>query len=353
MKNEWKGTLVQSNSTLKDCMRAINRNVAFKIAVIVENDLVIKGVVTDGDIRRALLGGLTLETLAKDVMNTSPVTVSAEEPEATAKRLMLELGIISIPVVNGQNEIVDIAILKEITAEKILDNPVFIMAGGFGTRLRPLTDNCPKPLLKVGPRPLLETIVIRLKSQGFRNFYVSTHYLAEHIRDYFGDGSSLGVNITYVHEENPLGTAGALSLLPKRIADLPLLMLNGDILTNMDFSKLLDFHYENNNVATMCVKQYQYQVPYGVIKGNGHEITSIVEKPTHNFFVNAGIYMLNNSLVNSLKKDEVMDMPTFLDERMQAGEKVSMFPIHEYWLDIGRMEDFHKAQKDFFNLGLE
>ena len=227
------------------------------------------------------------------------------------------------------------------------------MAGGFGSRLQPLTDNCPKPMLKVGPRPLLETIILRLKAQGFRNFYISIYYLAEQIKEHFGDGSQFGVNVNYVVEDSPLGTGGALSMLPPSISKLPLLMLNGDILTNIDFKQLLEYHNKNNNAATMCVKQYQYQVPYGVIEGDGHIVTSINEKPTHSFFVNAGIYVLNNSIVTSLDNKEVKDMPSLLEEKMESGETVSMFPIHEYWLDIGRMEDLQRAQKDFDNLGLE
>ncbi|MBY7911379.1 nucleotidyltransferase family protein [Vibrio fluvialis] len=353
MMNEWQKSLVASDATLKECMEVINKNIVFKIAVVVETDFTIKGVVTDGDIRRALLNGKNLDTLATVIMNADPVTISKPYSRTSACNLMLDLGISSLPVTNDENKVVDIAVLRELSEEKVLNNPVFLMAGGFGTRLRPLTDNCPKPMLQIGPRPLLETLIMRLKGQGFRNFFFSTHYLAEQIRQHFGDGSKFGINVTYVHEEKPLGTAGALSLLPSSRSQLPLLMLNGDILTNVNFAQLLEFHNDHGNSATMCVKKFEYQVPYGVIKGKGHEVTSIVEKPTHSFFVNAGIYVLNSSVINSLKKEEVKDMPSLLDEKIQVGERVSMFPIHEYWLDIGRMEDFNKAQKDFYNLGLE
>jgi dTDP-glucose pyrophosphorylase len=334
-------------------MEVINQNIAFKIAVVVDQTNTIKGVVTDGDVRRALLNGKNIEAPVIDIMNTEPMTIMEPYSRESVRNIMMEKGIPSLPVLNEYDEVIDIAVLRELSDIKVVENPVFLMAGGFGTRLRPLTDNCPKPMLKVGPRPLLETIVLRLKAQGFRNFYISTHYLAEQVKDYFEDGSRFGINVNYVHEENPLGTAGALSLLPSTISKLPLLMLNGDILTNVNFARLLEFHNSNVNAATMCVKQYQYQVPYGVINGDGHIVTSIVEKPTHSFFVNAGIYVLNHSIVTSLKNEEVKDMPSLLDEKMKCGENVSMFPIHEYWLDIGRMEDFHTAQKDFYNLGLE
>jgi len=353
MKNKWQKTLVNTTATLKQCMKVINQNITFKIAVVIDSNSKIKGVITDGDIRRALLNGKNLETTAPDIMNKSPLTISESFPIESARNLMITKGISSLPVVNDKNEVVDIVVLTEDLDLKTIENPVFLMAGGFGSRLKPLTDDCPKPMLKVGPRPLLETIILKLKAQGFRNFYISIHYLADQVKEHFGDGSRFGVNIDYVHEESPLGTGGALSLLPSSISKLPLLMLNGDILTNIDFTQLLEFHEKNNNLATMCVKQYQYQVPYGVINGDGHIITSIVEKPTHSFFVNAGIYVLNNSIVTSLDSEEVKDMPSLLEEKMQSGKTISMFPIHEYWLDIGRMEDLHRAQRDFNNLELE
>lgn len=353
MSDEWKKLLVNPTATLKQCMEVINQNIAFKIALVTDGNLNINGVVTDGDIRRALLSGRNLETTAFDIMNKTPLTISEPYSREIARNIMMAKGISAMPVVNSNNEVVDVAVLNEVLDVKIVENPVFLMAGGFGTRLRPLTDDCPKPMLKIGTRPLLETIILRLKAQGFRNFYISTHYLAEQVRKHFGDGGRFGVNVNYVHEEFPLGTAGALSLLPSSISKLPLLMLNGDILTNVNFAQLLEFHNSNENCATMCVKQYEYEVPYGVISGDGEQVISIVEKPTHSFFVNAGIYVLNNSVVSSLKCEEVKDMPTLLGEKIHGGENVSMFPIHEYWLDIGRLEDFHKAKKDFHDLGLE
>lgn len=354
MNIEWQKSLVKPTATLRQCMQAINQNIVYKIAVVIDENSIIKGVITDGDIRRALLDGRNIETNAFDIMNKNPFTISETSGSETIKNLMMAKGISSLPVVNSNNEVVDIAVLSKVLDVNIIENPVFLMAGGFGSRLSPLTDNCPKPMLKVGPRPLLETIILRLKAQGFRNFYISTHYLAEQVKEHFGNGSHFGVNIKYVHEESPLGTGGALSLLPSSMSKLPLLMLNGDILTNINFTQLLDFHNTNGNSATMCVKEYQYQVPYGVINGDGHIVTSIVEKPTQNFFVNAGIYVLNNSIIKSLlDSEEAIDMPSLLEEKMKTGESISMFPIHEYWLDIGRMEDLHRAQKDFHNLELE
>jgi NDP-sugar pyrophosphorylase family protein len=193
---------------------------------------------------------------------------------------------------------------------------------------------------------MLERLINNFKSYGFYKFYISIHYLPEVIRSYFGDGSQFGIEITYIHEEKPLGTAGALSLLPKSLPKDPLIMINGDILTNVDFSRVIDFHVKKKNDATMCVREYSYQIPYGVINGNGKHIISMMEKPTKRFFVNAGIYVLSHHVVQSVKKNQRIDMPDLLQLHINDHQNILMFPIHEYWLDIGRMEDFQKAQQD-------
>jgi NDP-sugar pyrophosphorylase family protein len=225
------------------------------------------------------------------------------------------------------------------------------MAGGFGTRLRPLTDNCPKPMLKVGGKPMLEILIDSFIKSGFNNFYISTHYLPEQIRDYFDDGSSKGVNITYVHEESPLGTGGALGLLPENMAKLPLVLINGDILTKVDFGKLIEFHDNNKAESTMCVREYEYQVPFGVVEGEGNNVTSMIEKPIQRFFINAGIYILNSSVIDTVKPHNYLDMPTLLEQQIANSQTVVKFPIYEYWLDIGRMDDFNRAQRDYSSLG--
>jgi NDP-sugar pyrophosphorylase family protein len=220
------------------------------------------------------------------------------------------------------------------------------MAGGFGTRLRPLTNNCPKPMLKVGDKPILEQILLNFVEAGFHRFYISTHYMPEVIRDYFGNGEKWGISIQYVHEEEPLGTGGALGLLPHDEIDQPLFMMNGDLLTSLNLHSFLEFHETHNGVATMCVREYEHQVPYGVITSEGTQIKSMVEKPVHRFFVNAGIYLLDPALVKSVVPGTRIDMPTLLEGQIDGGSAVNMFPIHEYWLDIGRMDDFHKAQTE-------
>ena len=224
------------------------------------------------------------------------------------------------------------------------------MAGGFGTRLRPLTESCPKPMLKLGDKPILELIMLRFIHAGFHRFYISTHYLPEMIREYFGDGSKWNVNIRYVHEETPLGTGGALGLLPEDLPALPLILINGDVLTNVDFERVLEFHNKHNAAATMCVRDYEYQVPFGVINGEGNKIISMVEKPVQRFFVNAGIYVISPQIWRSVTQNNRIDMPTLLEQFISRQANVMMFPIHEYWLDIGRVEDYHRAQTDILSL---
>ncbi len=218
------------------------------------------------------------------------------------------------------------------------------MAGGFGKRLYPLTREVPKPLLPVGEKPILQTILEQLAEGGFSQFFLAVHYRSEQVRAHFGDGSKWGVRIEYLEERQPLGTAGALSLLDQTMIDAPLLMMNGDLLTRLDFGQLVDFHGEHGGLATMCVREYDFQIPYGVVHGDGDQVTDIIEKPVQKFFVNAGIYILEPELLGQCRPDEAIDMPDLLRQVVNDGRKVSMFPIHEYWLDIGRMEEYERAQ---------
>lgn len=348
MSYDWKNILIKPDQPIRDALTVIDSE-ALRIALVVDSDLCLVGVVTDGDIRRGLLKNLTLSDDVELIMNKSPLTITQNTPRKDAIRMMQSKGILAIPIVN-EMKIVGLETLQKMGEQQSKLNPVFIMAGGFGTRLKPLTDNCPKPMLKVGEKPILEVMLNSFIKSGFVNFYISTHYLPEMIREYFGDGSKWNVKITYVYEDNPLGTGGALGLLPSDIHELPLILINGDILTNIDFERVLAFHSKHQAVATMCVREYDYQVPYGVINGEGNRVLSMVEKPVQRFFVNAGIYILSPHIVQSVEKNKKIDMPTLLKRHMEAGQEVLMFPIHEYWLDIGRMDDFHKAQIDIKNL---
>lgn len=344
----WKKVVIESSVSIKGALKVIDKE-ALRVALVVESNKLV-GIVTDGDIRRGILKGIDLIDPVKKVMNKTPLSANVNLSTAELKKLMQQKQILSLPLVDEQGQLVGLKTLHETLSIEKRENPVFIMAGGFGTRLRPLTDNCPKPMLKVGDKPMLETLINHFKSHGFYKFYISTHYLPEVIVDYFGDGSSFEVEITYVHEETPLGTGGALSLLPRSLPNEPLILINGDILTNVDFSKVLDFHIKYKCDATMCVRDYEIKIPFGVIEGEGHEITAIVEKPTYRYFVNAGIYIISNKIISSLPNNEYLDMPTLFEKKQQKGFKTLKFPIHEYWLDVGRHDDFKKAQIDIHEL---
>lgn len=339
----WRKALVNSDVTLEQAIDVLDK-AALRIALVVDSSDKLLGTLTDGDVRRALLKHMPLETPVSQVMNTQPKTAEQSWTESRILAVMEQHELLQLPLVDKDRRVMGLANLHDILNKHRHDNPVFLMAGGFGTRLRPLTNNCPKPMLKVGDKPILEQILLNFVDAGFHRFYISTHYMPEVIRDYFGDGEKWGISIQYVHEEEPLGTGGALGLLPHDEIDQPLFMMNGDLLTSLNLHSFLEFHETHNGVATMCVREYEHQVPYGVITSEGTQIRSMVEKPVHRFFVNAGIYLLDPGLVRSVEPGTRIDMPTLLERQIDDGKAVNMFPIHEYWLDIGRMDDFHKAQ---------
>lgn len=351
MSYDWRKVVVAPTTTIKEALQRLDSE-ALRIILVCDDNMNLFGVVTDGDIRRALLKGVDLEAGVELIMNRTPITVTPDVARSEVLKIMKSKSILAVPVVKD-GELLGLQTLQSQEKVKSYENPVFIMAGGFGTRLRPLTDDTPKPMLKVGDKPMLEILLLNFIRCGFKNFYISTHYLPKVIRDYFGDGSKWDVNITYVHEDEPLGTGGALGLLPNSTPNLPLLMINGDVLTNVDFERVLDFHDTNNGVATMCVREYDYQIPYGVIVGDGERIVSMEEKPIQRFFVNAGIYVVEPLIFKNVSKNRRVDMPTLLQSYLDNEQDVCMFPIHEYWLDIGRMEDFKRAQLDIKSLSFD
>lgn len=350
MSHKWQNILIDPESTIREALEVIDQE-GLRIAIVVSKERKLLGVVSDGDIRRGMLSGYSLVDYVSQIMNVQPLVADKHASHAYITQLMESKELLSIPIVDD-GIVIGLRTLYESLAPQKVDNPVFLMAGGFGTRLRPLTNNCPKPLLKVGDKPILEITLLNFIKSGFINFYISTHYLPEMIMEHFGDGSKWGVNITYVYEESPLGTGGALGLLPCDIPQLPLIMMNGDILTNMNYQRLLDFHVNASADASMCVREYEYQIPYGVVQGDKGEITSMVEKPIQYFHINAGIYVVNPEVIKKVKRDEVLDMPSLLEMNIEDNMKVMMFPIHEYWLDIGRMEDYHRAQSDIHMLDI-
>lgn len=346
---QWESTLLGPETTLENAIATLDRE-ALRIVMVVNAERRLLGTLTDGDVRRALLKHLALDVPVGDVMCATPRTAARSWSRERILADMEKYQLLQLPVVDQEGRVIGLETLHDLLNKRRRDNPVFLMAGGFGTRLHPLTQNCPKPLLKVGDKPILELILENFINAGFHRFFISTHYMPEMIRQHFGDGSRWGVNIRYIYEEEPLGTGGALGLLPHEEIDQPLFMMNGDLLTTLNFQNLLEFHQDHSGVATMCVREYEHCVPYGVIQSEGHRICSMVEKPVQRFFINAGIYLLSPDLVKSVPAGVRVDMPTLLEREIANGNDVNMFPVHEYWLDIGRMEDFKRAQQEFGGL---
>lgn len=342
---EWMRACLEPNANLREAMQAIDAG-ALQIAFVVDERRHLQGVVTDGDIRRAILAGAELSHPVSTIMNRRPRVLPAGHARAEALALMREARIHQIPVIDAAGVLVDVLVLDDLVRAPLRENWVVLMAGGLGTRLRPLTDHCPKPMLKLGGRPLLETVIRRLRDQGFRRFYLSVNYLAEMIERHFGDGTELGVSIRYLREQQRLGTGGALSLLPEAPA-APLVVANGDILTTIDFAQMVDFHVAQAAEATMGIRDYEVSIPYGVVDTDGTRITGMREKPMHRYFVNAGVYVLSPSAVAEIPPGQMYDMPT-LFERLQALEcRTAAFHVREYWLDIGRPEDLQRAEAEF------
>ena len=345
MEYDWRNCVVRLGSPVLKTLEIIDRG-GIQFALVVDEHDKFIGAVTDGDIRRGILKGIRLEEPVELVMNTKPITVSESQSRTSILAIMRENGLRQIPVLDKHNHIVRVEIFSKLEKTVRRDNPVILMAGGLGTRLRPLTDTLPKPLISIGDRPLLETILNQFILQGFHRFFFSVNYRREMIEDYFKDGSQWGVEIEYLKEDQRLGTAGALSLF-SCYSDLPLIVMNGDLLTKINFHHLLDFHTLHSADATMCVREYDFQVPFGVVSLKNEHILSIDEKPIHRFFVNAGIYVLNPSVLQLIQSNEQLDMPHLFNKMRYASHKLLAFPLREYWLDVGRMDDFEKARDEF------
>jgi choline kinase/predicted transcriptional regulator len=288
---DWRSTLIGPESSVRGAVEVIDA-AGLQIALIIDDNGRLLGTVTDGDIRRGILRGVSLDDPVARVMNESPTTAREQDDRDMLFSLMRERGLHQIPVLDSQWRVVGLQILDALITPELRHNPVVLMAGGLGSRLRPLTDDCPKPLLHVGSKPILETIIEAFIQQGFRRFYISVNYMSEMIEKYFGDGSRWGGEIGYIRENERRGTAGALALLPQT-PELPIFVMNGDLLTRLNFASLLDFHGQHEAAATMCVREYEMQVPYGVIRPQSHRIVDIHEKPTERYFVNAGVYVLS------------------------------------------------------------
>jgi dTDP-glucose pyrophosphorylase len=337
----WRGAMLPTTASLREAIANLDAT-GLQIALVVDERGALLGTVTDGDVRRAILRGTGLEATVDAVMYLTPLVVPPEMGKALVLQLMQANKIRQLPVVDAQRHVVGLHVWDEVSQPNRRDNVVLIMAGGFGRRLLPLTAGCPKPMLPVAGKPLLERVIERARAEGFHRFVISVHYLAHVIESHFGDGSRWGVDIHYLREESPLGTAGALSLLQPAPTQ-PFVVTNGDVLTELRFAEMIDFHAQHGADATMAVRPHEWRHPFGVVRTDGIAITGFDEKPVHRTHVNAGIYVLDPGVLGHLEPAAVCDMPALFTRLQEAGRSTIAFPMHEPWEDIGRPEDLLRA----------
>ena len=349
MRDNLETVCVQRQISIRDAIAQIdaNRN---GIVLIVDQDRRLLGTVTDGDVRRAILADISLDEQVGLLLDNklgsrfeSPITVLDGQTRDSMLHTLQEHGILHLPVIDHEQRVVDLVTLRDLLPDEDLALHAVIMAGGQGVRLRPLTDDLPKPMLPVGDRPLMELTIERLKDAGIKNVNVTLHHKMEKITEHFGDGTGFGVNISYVTEERPLGTAGALGLMNE--PQETLLVINGDILTHVDFRAMLTYHREHSADLTLAVSQHSTQIAYGVIECEDAWVKSIVEKPVYKSLINAGLYLLEPNVFQFIPKDRPFDMTELIQVLLDENLSVAAFPIHEYWLDIGRPEDYRQANE--------
>lgn len=331
-------------ATLRDAISSIDRNSSGAALVLDETGLLL-GIVTDGDIRRALLKGYPLEYPIEQVMVDRPITATRDFTREQLLHLVRTNRIAQVPIVDEDNRLVNIVLARDLLGEQQEGRRALIMAGGRGSRLEPLTRFTPKPMLKVGRKPIMETIIERLRDYGFSQIWISIGYMGEVIQDYFQDGSSWGVQIQYIREDVPLGTAGALGLFQQRLQD-SLLVINGDILTGLNFRALADYHRMQDVDITVAVREYNHEIAFGVLKLARERVLSLQEKPVIHNFINAGIYMVSPAVVQSIHTGEVLDMTELINRNLDTGKRINSFPIHEFWADIGTMSEYLKFRDE-------
>ena len=341
----WEKILVGPATPLREALERIDK-AGTRMVLVVDADRRLLGTLSDGDVRRGLLQGLTLADNVTSAMNTEPSVARAGQDRESILAMMRRLTLYQMPVVDSEGLVVDLETVDNLLAPPIRENSVVVMAGGRGTRLAELTRDTPKPMLKIGSRPLLETILNSFTSQGFRHYYFAVNYKAEQIEAHFGDGSEFGVNITYLREDEPMGTAGALSLLPEP-PPTPLIVTNADLLTKEDYGHMLDRHVQSGAYGTMAVRNYDMQVPFGVVRERDGGIEAIEEKPIQQFVVSAGIYVLSPHTLELVPQSQFLDMPTLFQALAHNGLRTRCHHIDGYWLDIGRLHDYERAKLDF------
>lgn len=335
---------IAENSSIKEALRVIGKE-RVRLGIVVDSKDKLLGVISDSDIRKALIEGKGVNDSIAAIYTKNPLTIKENISESELLALSAKTDIYDFPVVDEKGRVISIKSVAQVLGEKKLSNPVILMAGGLGTRLAPLTKDTPKPMLKVGKKPILETIIERFRTQGFHHFTLCVNYKKQIIERYFEDGAKFGVAINYTKERTKLGTAGALSLLDD--VKESFIVMNADILTELNFKELLNAHKKSKALLTMCVREFSYQVPYGVIEKKGEFISKITEKPTQKFLVSAGIYVCEPEILSFIPQNKSFDMPELVATLLQKKAKVGSYVISDYWIDIGRMDEFNRANEEF------
>lgn len=341
----WKDTLIAPTLTLRSALQTIN-DLGCQMALVVDGERRLLGTLSDGDVRRALLRGVTLETPVAEAMHTTPTVVYSSDDRETRLGLIKRLGFHQLPIVDSAGHVVGLEIVDDYLKIPIRQESVVIMAGGLGSRLKELTRDTPKPMLSVGSRPILETIVRSFSQQGFRRFYLAVNYKSEQIEAYFGNGSRFGIEVQYLRERKRMGTAGALSLLSAEY-EHPIVVTNADLLTKVDYVAMIEDHLTVGADATMGVRKYEMQVPFGVVQEEDGRILNVFEKPVHQFLVSAGMYVLSPTVLKHVPQDQFFDMPSLFEKIVEQGLVARCHHIDGYWLDIGHPSDFDRANVEF------
>lgn len=339
---------INADSSIKSTMEVIDRGTR-GIALVIDEDQRLLGTVTDGDVRRAILKSVSLDEPVSIIMNDNFVFVGENYSHMLVQTIFEKRKINQLPVLDDNMRVVNVIFYHEFFQQASKENWAVIMAGGLGSRLSSLTKDIPKPMLRVGPKPIIETIIEQLKNYGYKNIILSLNYKADIIRNYFQDGSNFGVNIKYVNEKKRMGTAGAIKLA-KEYLDKPFFVINGDILTKLNFEQFMQYHLKNGNSITIGTKKYEMTIPYGVVDIKDENVVSLKEKPDMKFFVSGGMYCLESGTIDCIPKDEYFDITQLIEVYLKNNKKVGSFPITEYWMDIGQIDDFYQANEDYENL---
>lgn len=337
--------LIGPLATVREAIRVIDDG-SIQIALVIDKEHRLLGTITDGDIRRGLLNGKTLDSPVDQVMHCDYRSIPADSSDQLADLMMSKHLLHHLPGLDQDGRVIRLFLQETMLSKETQLNWVVLMVGGKGERLYPLTENCPKPMLSVCGTPMLEIILEQMIKAGFKKYFFSVNYMKDQIIDYFGVGDRWGVEINYLHEKQPLGTAGSLDLLPEK-PNQPVIVTNGDVLTRVDYSKLLQFHKEHNSSATICVREHETQIPFGVIETDGSKVLSLNEKPLIKHYINAGVYVLNHDMMSLLPKEQKFDMPQLLEKGLRENLTINAYPIHEYWLDLGHPEYFVQANGEW------